>query len=128
MALAEDDLPPRTLPSDGPPPPRVWADKDPVAAERLTATRAALTAFAEEHTCRWRTSAPPTRSAASSGPPPEQPDVESFGGRCATSGRAPGRPRSSRPSSSEAFTEPPTPERGDGPPAVTALTPAAVDH
>ncbi len=50
MAIAEDDLPPRTLPSDGPPPPRVWADKNPLAAERLSAARAALTAFAEEHT------------------------------------------------------------------------------
>ena len=30
-------------PPDGPPPPRVWADKNPVAAERLKATRAALT-------------------------------------------------------------------------------------
>lgn len=47
--LAEADLPLRSLPSDGPPPPRVWADKDPVAAERLAATRAALTEFAEEH-------------------------------------------------------------------------------
>ena len=47
--IPEDDLPPRTLPSDGPPPPRVWAEKNPVAADRLGATRAALTAFAEEH-------------------------------------------------------------------------------
>ena len=36
-------------PSDGPPPPRVWAEKNPLAADRLGATRAALTAFAEEH-------------------------------------------------------------------------------
>jgi len=49
VELPEDDLPPRTLPSDGPPPPRVWAEKNPLAADRLGATRAALTAFAEEH-------------------------------------------------------------------------------
>ncbi|MEO7421699.1 MAG: HRDC domain-containing protein [Ornithinibacter sp.] len=49
MAIPEEDLPPRTLPSDGPPPVRVWADKNPLAAERLTAVRGALTAFAEEH-------------------------------------------------------------------------------
>ncbi len=49
LALPEDELPPRSLPPDGPPPPRVWADKNPVAAERLKATRAALTAFADEH-------------------------------------------------------------------------------
>ena len=46
--IPEDDLPPRTLPSDGPPPPRVWAEKNPLAADRLGATRGALTAFAED--------------------------------------------------------------------------------
>ncbi len=48
-ALDEADLPPRTVRSDGPPPARSWADKDPVAAARLTEVRADLTAFAEEH-------------------------------------------------------------------------------
>jgi ribonuclease D len=48
LEIPEDDLPPRTLPSDGPPPPRVWAEKNPVAADRLGATRGALTAFADE--------------------------------------------------------------------------------
>ncbi len=49
LELPEAELPPRSLPPDGPPPPRVWADKNPVAAARLKDTRAALTAFAEEH-------------------------------------------------------------------------------
>jgi len=49
LEIPEDDLPPRTLPSDGPPPPRVWAEKNPLAAGRLGATRAALTTFALEH-------------------------------------------------------------------------------
>lgn len=48
LDMAEDDLPPLTLRADGPPPPRAWADKDPIAAERLATTRAELTAFAEE--------------------------------------------------------------------------------
>ncbi|MGL5820001.1 MAG: HRDC domain-containing protein [Phycicoccus sp.] len=47
VALPEDSLPPRTLSSDGPPPPRVWADKDPAAAARLADVRAALAEFAE---------------------------------------------------------------------------------
>jgi ribonuclease D len=47
-ALDEADLPPRTVRSDGPPPARSWADKDPVAAARLNATRAELAAFSEE--------------------------------------------------------------------------------
>lgn len=48
-ALAEQDLPPLTLRSDGPPPQRAWPDRDPVAAERLGAAREQLSAFAEEH-------------------------------------------------------------------------------
>jgi ribonuclease D len=49
QALPESELPPMTLRSDGPPPQRAWADRDPVAAERLADTRAALTEFATEH-------------------------------------------------------------------------------
>ena len=48
--LAEDELPAATLKSDGPPPQRSWPNRDPIAAERLAATRARLTTFAEEHT------------------------------------------------------------------------------
>lgn len=48
--LPERDLPPVSQAADGPPPPRSWPDKNPLAAARLTHTRAALTQFAEEHT------------------------------------------------------------------------------
>lgn len=48
--LPEDDLPPASVKSDGPPPQRSWPNRDPLAAERLTATREELTRFAEEHT------------------------------------------------------------------------------
>ena len=48
--LEERFLPERSLPNDGPPPAKVWPDKNPLAAARLAATRALLTAFAEEHT------------------------------------------------------------------------------
>ena len=47
--LAEDDLPTRTARGDGPPAPRAWAEKDPVAARRLELARAAITELAEEH-------------------------------------------------------------------------------
>lgn len=40
--LPEADLPPRSAPFDGPPPANRWARKDPEAAARLTAARAAL--------------------------------------------------------------------------------------
>ena len=48
--LPESRLPERSLPHDGPPPPKAWAEKNPVAAARLAATRARLTAFGAEHT------------------------------------------------------------------------------
>ncbi|QSR25165.1 ribonuclease D [Nocardioides aromaticivorans] len=47
--LPEDQLPTRVSHGDGPPAPRAWADKDPVAARRLELARAAVTRIAEEH-------------------------------------------------------------------------------
>ncbi|MGW1040363.1 HRDC domain-containing protein [Streptomyces sp. NPDC002547] len=46
--LPEAELPQPSQPVTGPPPPRAWADKDPVAAARLTAARAAVSALAEQ--------------------------------------------------------------------------------
>ena len=46
--LPDAELPPLTAKYDGPPPPRAWAERDPVAARRLRAARAALTTLAEE--------------------------------------------------------------------------------
>lgn len=46
-ALPESALPQPGQPVTGPPPPRAWADKDPAAATRLSAARAAVTALAE---------------------------------------------------------------------------------
>ncbi|MEV4954215.1 MULTISPECIES: HRDC domain-containing protein [Paenarthrobacter] len=42
------DLPPLHLPTNAPPPPRVWADRDPEAAARLATARPALQAKADE--------------------------------------------------------------------------------
>ncbi|KUJ71007.1 3'-5' exonuclease [Streptomyces albus subsp. albus] len=47
-ALPESELPQPGQPVTGPPPPRAWADKDPVAAARLSAARAAVSALAEQ--------------------------------------------------------------------------------
>jgi ribonuclease D len=47
-ALPERELPLPSAAYTGPPPPRAWADKDPAAAARLSAARAAVTALAEE--------------------------------------------------------------------------------
>ena len=48
--LPESELPTRTPRTDGPPPPRAWADRDPVAARRLVRAREAMAALADEHT------------------------------------------------------------------------------
>ena len=45
--LEEKDLPTRTPRGDGPPLPRAWAEKDPVAARRLVLARQAMTELAE---------------------------------------------------------------------------------
>jgi len=47
-ALTDAELPPLAARYDGPPPPRSWADKDPVAAARLSAARADLGALAKD--------------------------------------------------------------------------------
>jgi ribonuclease D len=50
LALPEDQLPSSRGPrSDGPPPPRAWADRDPAAAARLAAAREVVAALSEEH-------------------------------------------------------------------------------
>lgn len=48
LALPEEELPPQALTPTGPPPPRAWADRDPVAAARLTRSRELLASVAEE--------------------------------------------------------------------------------
>jgi len=47
-ALADDELP-SNPPSDGPPPPHRWAERDPVAAGRLTRSRELVTGLATTH-------------------------------------------------------------------------------
>jgi ribonuclease D len=46
--LPESELPTRSPRSDGPPLPRAWAEKDPVAARRLARAREAMAALAED--------------------------------------------------------------------------------
>ena len=50
ISIARDleELPPLHLPTNAPPPPRVWADRDPAAAARLATARPELAAMAEE--------------------------------------------------------------------------------
>ncbi|MEV4732188.1 ribonuclease D [Saccharopolyspora sp. NPDC049426] len=47
--LTNEELPAASTPNEGPPPTNRWSDRDPAAAARLTAARAALNEIAEEH-------------------------------------------------------------------------------
>jgi ribonuclease D len=49
-ALPESELPSTTMAHEGPPPARSWVERDPAAAGRLMAARAAVAAIADEHT------------------------------------------------------------------------------
>ena len=84
---------PQARPVDGPPPARRWAERDPVAAARLAAARAALGASPPSTACRSRTCSAPTRCAASRGPRrPIRPRASPPS--CAATARARGRSRS----------------------------------
>jgi ribonuclease D len=50
VSIARDlkELPPLHLPTNAPPPPRVWADRDPAAAARLATAKPRLAAIAEK--------------------------------------------------------------------------------
>lgn len=48
-ALPERELPVVTVKGDGPPPLRAWADRDPIAAARLSQVRTQLSQFGEQH-------------------------------------------------------------------------------
>ncbi len=77
--LPDTDLPHVAARADGPPPPRAWADKDPVAAARLTAARAALTARAEELTLPVENLLSPDTVRRVLWEPPEPADVVAVG-------------------------------------------------
>jgi ribonuclease D len=50
IALPESEMPQPTPPTDGPPPARSWAERNPLAADRLTSLRSSVAAIADEHT------------------------------------------------------------------------------
>jgi ribonuclease D len=77
-ALPESQLPPQHRPAEGPPPARVWADRDPVAAARLARCRAALTAIAEQHHLPAENLLSPETVRRLAWEPPTQTDAETI--------------------------------------------------
>lgn len=49
LALPDSDLPPHKSPAEGPPPPKVWSERNPPAWARLSYARHAIAALAEKH-------------------------------------------------------------------------------
>ena len=76
--LPELDLPALTVRSDGPPPARAWADRDPVAAARLVQARAALGEFAVAHTIPVENLLTPDYLRRMLWTPPHEPTLESI--------------------------------------------------
>lgn len=73
-ALPDDALPLPALPADGPPPARLWRDRDPAAADRLARVRAALSAVAESHAIPVENLVPPDAVRRWAWDPPEPVD------------------------------------------------------
>ncbi|MCZ4634883.1 ribonuclease D, partial [Streptomyces rubrogriseus] len=72
-----------------PPPPRAWADKDPAAAARLTAARAAVTALAERLSMPQENLITPDTVRRVCWEPPATVDAESVGAALAGHGARP---------------------------------------
>ncbi|WP_374105289.1 HRDC domain-containing protein [Streptomyces sp. RK74B] len=88
-ALSESQLPQPGQPVTGPPPPRAWADKDPAAAARLTAARAAVTALAERLGMPQENLITPDTVRRVCWEPPAVVDAESVGAALAGHGARP---------------------------------------
>ncbi|MGW3287769.1 HRDC domain-containing protein [Streptomyces sp. NPDC001002] len=88
-ALADVELPAPGQPVTGPPPPRAWADKDPAAAARLSAARAAVSALAEQLGMPQENLITPDTVRRVCWEPPKVVDVESVGAALAGYGARP---------------------------------------
>ncbi|GGZ26206.1 ribonuclease D [Streptomyces poonensis] len=88
-ALSESGLPQPGQPVTGPPPPRAWADKDPAAAARLSAARAAVTALAERLNMPQENLIAPDTVRRVCWEPPVSPDAGSVGAALAAYGARP---------------------------------------
>ncbi|MGH8833458.1 MAG: HRDC domain-containing protein [Actinomycetes bacterium] len=78
--LADEALPIPSPAAEGPPPARSWPDRDPVAAERLTALRAAVAAIADEHNLPTENLLAPDTVRRLAWQPPADLSAESIGG------------------------------------------------
>jgi ribonuclease D len=78
--VPEAQLPPAAAPHEGPPPPRAWAETDPVAAARLSGARAAVTELAEQLKLPAENLITPELVRRVSWEPPAEPTAPAVGG------------------------------------------------
>nr|WP_246210854.1 hypothetical protein [Phytoactinopolyspora alkaliphila] len=76
--MDKDELPPQTARYDGPPPARTWASREPEAAARLAAARAAITEIAEAHSLPVENLLAPETLRRVVWDPPDPPTEESI--------------------------------------------------
>jgi len=76
LALPDERLPPVSARTDGPPPPRAWQDRDPVAAARLAACRTVVTALSAQHQVPAENLISPDAVRRLAWEPPVPPSVE----------------------------------------------------
>ncbi|MFY0406944.1 ribonuclease D [Solicola sp. PLA-1-18] len=79
MAVPESDLPRTSQRLDGPPPPRLWADRNPEAAARLTGAREVVASLAEEHDLPLENVLLPDALRRLAWEPPAEPDAAAIG-------------------------------------------------
>jgi ribonuclease D len=75
-SMSEAELPEPSVPYDGPPPARAWADRDPPAAARLAACRTVLHEIAEAHRLPVENLLAPDSVRRLAWEPPDQPTVD----------------------------------------------------
>ncbi|KNB53339.1 HRDC domain-containing protein [Streptomyces caatingaensis] len=88
-AVPESELPQPGQPLTGPPPPRAWADKDPVAAARLAAARTAVSELAERLTMPQENLITPDTVRRLCWEPPKNPTPEAVAEALAAHGARP---------------------------------------
>jgi ribonuclease D len=89
-ARADSALPPPSGPSvDGPPPTHRWAERDPAAARRLTAVRAAVAALADSHHLPTENLLHPDAVRRVAWSPPDQVAAETVAGQLREYGARP---------------------------------------
>ncbi len=77
--LPDPQLPEHSLPGEGPPPAHRWAERDPAAAERLSAARTVVAALADEHTMPAENLLQPDAVRRLAWTPPEDVNEETVG-------------------------------------------------